>query len=541
MTDWYKDAIVFEVHVRAFRDTSGDGTGDFVGLTSRLDYIEALGVNTIWLLPFFPSPLRDDGYDVADYEGVHPDYGTLADFRAFLDAAHNRGLRVITELVVNHTYDQHPWFQRARRSLEGSPERNFYVWSDTPDRFPNVRVIFTNTETSNWTWDEEAGAYFWHRFFSHQPDLNFDSPHVREAILRVMRFWLDMGVDGLRLDAVPYLFEREGTNGENLPETHDYLKELRRQLDSSYTDRIFIAEANQWPRDAVAYFGDGDECHMAFHFPLMPRLFMALAKEDRSPIIEILDQTPDIPRGSQWAVFLRNHDELTLEMVSDEERAFMLEAYAAEPRARVNLGIRRRLAPLLENDRRRIELTNGLLLSFPGTPVIYYGDEIGMGDNIDLDDRDSVRTPMQWSDGPNAGFSNAAAADLYLPVVTDPQYAPSVVNVAAQESDTASLLWWMRRLISARRDHPVFGRGTMQILYPDDPAIFAFVVNDGAETVLVVANLGAEPQSIRLDLTTHAGSSTVDLISNRQAGPISADPFAVDLGPYEFTWLAILP
>ncbi len=461
---WYKDAIIYEVQVRSFFDSYGDGHGDFQGLTQKLDYMQDLGITAVWLLPFYPSPLKDDGYDIADYTGIHPRFGRLDDFKAFLEAAHDRGLRVITELVLNHTSDQHPWFQRARHAPPGSRERDFYVWSDTPEKYQDARVIFQDFEPSNWTWDPVAKAYFWHRFYSHQPDLNYDNPAVREAILPVLDFWLGMGVDGLRLDAVPYLYEREGTNCENLPETHEFLKSLRRHVDAHYPGRMFLAEANQWPEDAVAYFGNGDECHMAFHFPLMPRLFMALHQEDRFPIEDIMAQTPAIPENCQWCLFLRNHDELTLEMVTDEERDYMYRAYARDRDARINLGIRHRLAPLLRDDRRRIELMLALLFSLPGTPVIYYGDEIGMGDNIYLGDRDGVRTPMQWSADRNAGFSRANPQKLFLPVVIDPSYHYETVNVEAQQSNPSSVLWWIKRLITLRKSLKAFGRGSFRLL-----------------------------------------------------------------------------
>ncbi|MFP5338639.1 MAG: maltose alpha-D-glucosyltransferase, partial [Gammaproteobacteria bacterium] len=466
---WYKDAVVYQVHLKSFYDSNNDGVGDFVGLIEKLDYIADLGVNTIWLLPFYPSPRRDDGYDIADYRGVHPEYGNMADARRFIAEAHKRGLRVITELVINHTSDQHPWFQRARKAKKGSAARNFYVWSDTDDKYQGTRIIFLDTEKSNWTWDPVAKQYFWHRFYSHQPDLNFDNPQVMKAVLAVMRFWLDMGIDGLRLDAIPYLVERDGTNNENLPETHAVLKAIRAEIDANYPDRMLLAEANQWPEDTQLYFGGedggpGDECHMAFHFPLMPRMYMAIAQEDRFPITDILRQTPDIPANCQWAIFLRNHDELTLEMVTDRERDYLWNYYASDKRARINLGIRRRLAPLLERDRRRIELLNSLLLSMPGTPVIYYGDEIGMGDNIFLGDRDGVRTPMQWSVDRNGGFSRADPPNLVLPPVMDPLYGYYTINVEAQQRDPHSLLNWMRRMLALRRQHRAFGRGSFRFL-----------------------------------------------------------------------------
>jgi len=465
---WYRDAIIYEVHVRSFADSDGDGVGDFRGLTQKLPYLAALGITAVWLLPFYPSPLRDDGYDIADYTAVHPQYGTLRDFETFLHEAHRRGLRVITELVLNHTSNQHPWFQRARRAPAGSRWRDFYVWSDTPDRYAEARIIFKDFETSNWAWDPVARAYYWHRFYSHQPDLNYDNPAVRRAILRVVDFWCALGVDGLRLDAVPYLYERDGTPCENLPETHAFLKDLRRYVDARYPHRMLLAEANQWPEDAATYFGQGDECHMAFHFPLMPRLFMAMRMEDRFPIVDILDQTPPIPETCQWALFLRNHDELTLEMVTDEERDYMYRVYASDPQARLHLGIRRRLAPLLGNSHRRIELMYGLLCSLPGTPVLYYGDEIGMGDNVHLGDRNGVRTPMQWSPDRNAGFSRCNPQQLYLPVVVDPEYHYEAVNVEAQEQNPHSRLWWVRRLLALRRQHRAFGRGTLELVMPEN-------------------------------------------------------------------------
>ena len=536
---WYKDAVIYEVHVRAFADSDDDGIGDFPGLTSRLDYLAALGVDTIWLLPFYPSPLLDEGYDIAEYFDVHPSYGTLEDFQAFLDAAHARNMRVITELVINHTSDQHPWFQRARRAEPGTPERDFYVWSETPDRFSDVRIIFQDTETSNWAWDPVANAYYWHRFFSHQPDLNYDNPEVRNAVTDVLRFWLDMGVDGVRLDAVPYLFEREGTNSENLPETHNELKRLRAFVDEHYENRMLLAEANQWPEDSVAYFGDGDECHMAFHFPLMPRLYLALQLQNRLPIIDILEQTPPIPDDAQWAIFLRNHDELTLEMVSEEERDFLWRTYSPDRRARLNLGIRRRLSPLLEGDRRRIELLYSLLLSLPGTPVLYYGDEIGMGDNIFLEDRDGVRTPMQWSNDRNAGFSRANAQSLYLPVVVDPQYHYETVNVEAQHANPNSLLWWVRDMIRRRKRHPVFGRGGVEFLSPDNEHVLAFLREGEGQTILVVANLSHHAQFVELDLGRFAGLQPIEMLGRTDFPSIGEDTYPLSLGPYGFYWLEL--
>ena len=536
---WYKDAVIYQVHVRAFADSTGDGVGDFQGLASRLSYIRDLGVSCIWLLPFYPSPLRDDGYDIAHYEGVHPSYGTLRDFRAFLRAAHDAGLQVITELVINHTSDQHPWFQAARRAPAGSSKRNYYVWSDDPNRYSLVRVIFTDTETSNWTWDATAGAYYWHRFFHHQPDLNFDNPRVRRAVTKVMRFWLDMGVDGMRLDAVPYLIEREGTTGESLPETHEILKDLRRTVDTHYKARVLLAEANQWPGDVRAYFGDGDECHMAFHFPLMPRIYMALRQEDRHPIVDAITQTPDLPDSCQWAIFLRNHDELTLEMVTDEERDYLRQSYAADPQMRINGGIRRRLAPLLENDRRRIELLNALLFSLPGTPVVYYGDEIGMGDNIYLGDRNGVRTPMQWTPDRNGGFSKADPARLFAPVVSDPVYGYQAVNVEAQERTPDSLLHWMRRLIALRRRHQTFGRGTLRFLHPANRSILAYLREYQGEAILCVANLSRNPQAAELDLSPFSGRVPVEMRGGTEFPRVDVSPYVVTFGPYGAYWFQL--
>ena len=539
--DWYKDAIIYEVHVRAFRDSNGDGTGDFRGLTEKLDYFRDLGITAIWLLPFYPSPRRDDGYDIADYNSVHPAYGTTRDFRRFLREAHRRGLRVITELVVNHTSDQHPWFQRARRAEPGSVERDFYVWGDTPDRYPEARIIFSDTETSNWAWDPVARAYYWHRFFSHQPDLNYDNPAVRKAMYQVLDYWLDMGVDGVRLDAVPYLFERDGTMCENLPETHAELKAMRAHIDARYEGRMLLSEANQWPEDAAAYFGDDDESHMAFHFPVMPRLFMAIRMENRFPIIDILEQTPPIPPGSQWALFLRNHDELTLEMVTDEERDYMYRTYAENRQARINLGIRRRLAPLLGNSRRETELMNALLLSLPGTPVLYYGDEIGMGDNIYLGDRDGVRTPMQWSNDRNAGFSDTNPQQLYLPVIIDSEYHYETVNVEAQERNPNSLLWWTKRMLALRRRHPVFGRGTIQFLFPENARVLAFLRRTEEETVLVVANLARHNQYVELDLSEFWGIRPLELFGRTPFPPVGDQPYLLTLGPHSFYWFSMTP
>ncbi len=527
------------MHVRAFGDSDDDGIGDFDGLTDKLDYLAQLGVTALWLLPFYPSPLRDDGYDIADYGDIHPSYGDLRAFRRFLREAHRRGLRVITELVLNHTSDQHPWFQRARRAPPGSRWRDFYVWNDTPDRYPGVRIIFEDYETSNWTWDPVAKAYYWHRFFSHQPDLNFDNPEVRTTMLRAVDKWLELGVDGVRLDAVPYLFERDGTNCENLPETHEFLKQLRAHVDSRFPGRMLLAEANQWPEDAVAYFGDGDECHAAFHFPLMPRLFMALRMEDRSPVIDISQQTPEIPANCQWAIFLRNHDELTLEMVTDEERDYMYRAYAADPEMRVNVGIRRRLAPLMQNDRRKIELMNGLLFALPGAPVIYYGDELGMGDNVYLGDRDAVRTPMQWSPDRNAGFSGANPQRLYLPVIIDPEYHYETVNVEAQNNNPSSLLWWMRRLIALRAQHRVLGRGDIEFLLPENGKVLAFLRRDEHETVLVVANLSRHATAVSLDLHEHRGSVPVEMFGHTEFAPVADGPYQLTLGPHGFYWFSL--
>ena len=538
---WYKDAIIYELHVRAFHDSDGDGIGDFRGLTKKLDYLQDLGVTALWLLPFCPSPLRDDGYDIADYTSIHPSYGTLRDFRAFLREAHRRGLRVITELVVNHTSDQHPWFQRARRAKPGSTLRNFYVWSDAPDKYQDTRIIFKDFEPSNWSWDPVAKAYFWHRFYAHQPDLNYDHPQVRRAINKVLDFWLDMGVDGLRLDAVPYLFEREGTTCENLLETHQYLKELRRHVDEKFADRLFLAEANQWPEDAAAYFGDGDECHMNFHFPLMPRLFMSLRMEDRYPIIDILQQTPVIPESCQWALFLRNHDELTLEMVTDEERDYMYRAYANELQMRINLGIRRRLAPLLGNDRRKIELLNGLLFSMPGTPVLYYGDEIGMGDNFYLGDRNGVRTPMQWNADRNAGFSQANPQRLYLPVTIDPEYNFEAINVENQQNNPHSLLWWMKHLISMRKRYKVFGRGSLEFLQPDNRKVLAFIRRYQDECVLVVANLSRFAQYVELDLSPYQGITPLELGGRLRFPPITERSYVVTLNAHAILWFSLEP
>ncbi len=541
MQDWYKDAIIYEVHVRAFFDSVTDGIGDFGGLTQKLPYLEDLGVTAVWLLPFCPSPLKDDGYDISDYTDVHRSYGTLKDFQRFMREAKRRGLKVITELVLNHTSDQHLWFQRSRRAPPGSRWRDFYVWSDTSDKYRDARIIFKDFESSNWTWDPVAKAYYWHRFYSHQPDLNWENPEVRKAMFAAMDFWFDMGVDGLRLDAVPYLFEREGTNCENLPETHTALKELRKHVDEKYEGRMLLAEANQWPEDAVAYFGNGDECHMAFHFPIMPRLFMGLRMEDRHPITEILRITPPIPENCQWAMFLRNHDELTLEMVTDEERDYMYRTYAQDRGMRINLGIRRRLAPLLENDRRRIELMNALLLSLPGTPVLYYGDEIGMGDNIYLGDSNGVRTPMQWCPDRNAGFSRANPQKLYLPVNIDPEYHYEALNVETQNNNSHSLLWWMKRMIAQRKQHPAFGRGKMEILFPGNRKILAFVREFEDEKILVVANLSRFTQCAELDLSKHREAVPVEVFGRNRFPAITEQPYLLSLGPHAFQWFHLQP
>ncbi len=538
---WYKDAVIYQVHVKSFADSNGDGVGDFPGLIEKLDYIAELGVTCIWLLPFYPSPRRDDGYDIAEYREVHPEYGTLADVRRFIDEAHARGIRVITELVINHTSDQHPWFQRARRAKPGSNYRNYYVWSDDDRKYSGTRIIFCDTEKSNWTWDDEAKAYYWHRFYSHQPDLNFDNPQVFRAVMSVMRFWLDMGVDGLRLDAVPYLVEREGTNNENLPETHAVLKRMRKFIDEHYEDRMLLAEANQWPEDIQAYFGagEGDECHMVFHFPLMPRMYMALAQEDRFPITDIIRQTPDPPPKGQWAVFLRNHDELTLEMVTDKERDYLWDVYASDRRARLNLGIRRRLAPLLERDRRRIELMNSLLLTMPGTPIIYYGDEIGMGDNIHLGDRDGVRTPMQWSSDRNGGFSRADPAVLVLPPIMDPVYGYQAVNVEAQWRDPHSLLNWLRRMLVVRGKHRAFGRGSIRFLTPRNRKVLAYLRECDDDTILCVVNVSRAAQAVELDLHEFAGRTPVELLGGSSFPLIGQLTYLLTLPPYGFYWFAL--
>jgi maltose alpha-D-glucosyltransferase/alpha-amylase len=535
---WYRDAIFYELHVKAYADSDGDGVGDFPGLIARLDHLESLGIDCVWLLPMYPSPFRDDGYDISDYCAIHPQYGSLDDFRAFLDAAHGRGLRVITELVLNHTSDQHPWFKEARSSPD-SPKRDYYVWSDRDDRYPGVRIIFRDTENSNWAWDPVSKAYYWHRFFSHQPDLNFDNPDVREEIWKVMRFWLDMGVDGFRVDAVPYLVEREGTSCENVPETHGVVRELRRRMDAEFPGRMLLAEANMWPEDVRPYFGAGDEFHMAFHFPLMPRMFMALRLEDRKPLVEIVERTPEIPDACQWGLFLRNHDELTLEMVTDVERDYMYEEYARDPVARINLGIRRRLAPLLEGDRRRIELMTALLLSLPGSPVLYYGDEIGMGDDLHLGDRNGVRTPMQWTGGWNGGFSTAEPSRLYLPLVSDPVYGYTAVNVESQRQHASSLLNWTRRIIQVRRTTRVFGRGSIEFLRPANHRVLAYLRRLGKESVLVVSNLASTAQAVELDLRSLAGAIPIEMFGRSIFPRIREQPYVMTLGPYDFFWLRL--
>jgi len=536
---WYKDAVIYELHVKAFFDSDNNGIGDFGGLIQKLDYLQDLGVNTLWLLPFYPSPMRDDGYDIADYHNVYPDYGTMADFRQFVKEAHRRGLKVITELVINHTSDQHPWFQAARRAPAGSSKRDFYVWSDSNLKFPETRIIFTDAEKSNWTWDEEAQAYYWHRFFSHQPDLNHNNPQVVKAVIKLMRFWLDQGVDGVRLDAIPYLCVREGTLNENLPETHAVIKQMRAVIDEHYRNRIFLAEANQWPEDVRDYFGEGDECHMAYHFPLMPRMYMAIAQEDRHPIVEIMRQTPDIPETCQWSIFLRNHDELTLEMVTDKERDYMYQMYASDPRARVNVGIRRRLAPLMDNESDKIRLMNGLLLSMPGSPIIYYGDEIGMGDNFFLGDRNGVRTPMQWSPDRNAGFSHADPQRLYLPPIMDPIYGYEAVNVEAQVRERASLLNWMQRVLAVRKNHQAFGRGKLIFLHPGNRKILAYFRIYGDDIILCVTNLSRAAQPVELDLSAYKGYVPVELMGRAAFPPIGELPYFLTLPGHNFYWFRL--
>ncbi|MFN2588004.1 MAG: maltose alpha-D-glucosyltransferase [Actinomycetota bacterium] len=535
---WYKTAVFYELYVRSFYDSNADGFGDFTGLLQKLDYLEWLGVDCLWLLPFFQSPLRDGGYDISDFYGILPEYGTLNDFMEFLDVAHSKGMRVIADFVVNHTSDQHPWFQESR--VPGSAKRDWYVWSDTDKRYEDARIIFLDTEKSNWTWDEIAGAYYWHRFFSHQPDLNYDNEHVRENVLAALRFWLDLGLDGFRLDAVPYLYEREGTNCENLPETHQFLKRVRAEVDKGYEDIVLLAEANQWPEDVVPYFGDSDECHMAFHFPLMPRMFMAARRQVRYPVVEILERTPEIPEAAQWGIFLRNHDELTLEMVTDEERDYMYNEYAKDPRMKLNLGIRRRLAPLLENSRDQAELFHAMLFSLPGSPVVYYGDEIGMGDNIYLGDRDGVRTPMQWNSDRNAGFSTADFAQLYLPVLLDPVYGYQALNVEAEMRDQHSFLHWFRSLLDVRKHHPVFGLGTFEALHPNNPAIFAYVRTHGDDIVLCVNNVSGRAQAAELDLSPWEGMYPVELLGRERFPRIGELPYLLTFGAHSFYWFQLV-
>jgi maltose alpha-D-glucosyltransferase/alpha-amylase len=537
---WFKTAVFYEIHIRGFFDGNDDGSGDFRGLIDKLDYLQWLGIDCIWLLPMYPSPLRDGGYDIADFFAIHPDYGTVEDFRAFVEASHQRGMRVIADLVMNHTSADHPWFQ-ASRSDSGGPYGDYYVWSDSDDRWPEARIIFTDTEPSNWTWDPVRGQYFWHRFFAHQPDLNFDNPEVQEAMLNVLRFWLDLGIDGFRLDAVPYLYERDGTNGENLPETHAYLKRVRAEIDADYPDRVLLAEANQWPEDVVAYFGDGDECHMAFHFPVMPRMFMSLRREEATPMYEILERTPPIPGSAQWGLFLRNHDELTLEMVTDEERDYMYAEYAKDPRMKLNVGIRRRLAPLLDNARPDIELLHAIMFSLPGAPVLYYGDEIAMGDNIYLGDRDGVRTPMQWTGDRNGGFSRADFAALYLPTLMDPVYGFQAVNIEAQLRTPSSLLRWVQRFIQLRKEHPVFGLGTYEPLHPENPRIFAHVRRYEDDIVLCVHNVARSAQAVELDLSQFAGMVPEEMFGRTPFPPVGDLPYLLTLAPRGFFWFQLRP
>jgi maltose alpha-D-glucosyltransferase/alpha-amylase len=535
---WFKRAVFYEIHIRGFFDGNEDGAGDFRGLIEKLDYLQWLGIDCIWLLPMYQSPLRDGGYDISDFFTIHPDYGTVDDFKTFVEAAHQRGMRVIADLVMNHTSIDHPWFQESRSSPD-SPKRDWYVWSDTDQGYLDARVIFIDSEPSNWTWDPVAGEYYWHRFFSHQPDLNYDNPEVQQAMLNVLRFWLDLGIDGFRLDAVPYLFEREGTNGENLPETHEYLKRVRAEIDARYPDRVLLAEANQWPEDVVAYFGDGDECHMAFHFPVMPRMFMALRREEARPILEILDRTPPIPKGVQWGLFLRNHDELTLEMVTDEERDYMYAEYAKDPRMKLNLGIRRRLAPLLDNGRDEIELMHAILFSLPGAPVLYYGDEIAMGDNVYLGDRDGVRTPMQWTGDRNGGFSRADFAQLYLPPLMDPVYGFQAVNVEAELRTPTSLLRWLHRFIALRKEHPVFGLGTYEPLRPENPRVFAHIRRYADDIILCVQNLARSAQAVELDLSEFAGYVPEEMLGRSQFPRIGDLPYLLTLAPRGWFWFQL--
>jgi maltose alpha-D-glucosyltransferase / alpha-amylase len=537
---WFKRAVFYEIHIRGFFDGSGDGNGDFRGLIDKLDYLQWLGIDVIWLLPMYPSPLRDGGYDVADFTAIHPDFGTVEDFRLMVDEAHQRGMRVIADFVMNHTSSEHPWFQEARSSPD-NPKRDWYVWSDTVHRYEDARIIFVDTEASNWTWDDQAGAYYWHRFFSHQPDLNFDNPEVRDAMIEVLRFWLDLGIDGFRLDAIPYLFERDGTNCENLDETHEFLKRVRREVDENYPDRVLLAEANQWPEDVVEYYGDGDECHMCFHFPVMPRMFMSLRREDATPMLEILDRTPQIPENCQWGLFLRNHDELTLEMVTDEERDYMYAEYAKDPRMKINLGIRRRLAPLIDNGRDEMELLHAMLFSLPGSPVLYYGDEIGMGDNVYLGDRDGVRTPMQWTGDRNGGFSRADFAALYAPPLMDPVYGYQAVNVEAQLRTPTSLLRWMRRFIALRKEHPVFGLGTYEPLFPANSKIFAHIRRHEDDIVLCVHNVARSAQAVELDLSEFAGSHPIEMLGRTRFPRIGELPYLLTLAPRGFFWFQLVP
>ncbi len=536
---WFKHAVFYEIHVRGFFDGNADGMGDLRGVTDKLDYLEWLGIDCIWLLPMYPSPLRDGGYDIADFYDIHPDYGTVEDFRAFVDAAHQRQIRVIADLVMNHTSSDHPWFQEARSSPD-SPKRDWYVWSDNDDGYPDARVIFVDTEPSNWTWDPLAGQYYWHRFFSHQPDLNYENPEVQDEMLRVLRFWLDLGIDGFRLDAVPYLYEDEGTNCENLPRTHEYLKRVREEVDASYPDRVLLAEANQWPEDVVEYFGEGDECHMAFQFPIMPRMFMSLRREDATPMYEILERTPSLPDNCQWGLFLRNHDELTLEMVTDDERDYMYAEYAKDPRMKLNLGIRRRLAPLLDNGRDEIELMHAILFSLPGSPVLYYGDEIGMGDNVFLGDRDGVRTPMHWTGDRNGGFSSADFAQLYLPPLMDPVYGYAAVNVEAQLRTPTSLLRWLHRFVELRKQHPVFGLGTYEPLEPSNPRIFAHVRRWEEEIVLCVHNLARTAQAAELDLAEFDGLVPEEMFGQTRFPPIGELPYLLTFGARGFYWFRLV-
>ena len=536
--EWYKKAVFYELYVRSFYDSNADGYGDFKGMTEKLDYLEWLGIDCIWLLPFYQSPLKDGGYDISDFYSILPEYGNLNDFMEFMDTAHSKGMRVVADFVVNHTSNEHPWFQESRKP--GSPKRDWYVWSDTVKKYEEARIIFVDTEKSNWTWDEDAGAYYWHRFFSHQPDLNYDNEEVQENVLAALRFWLDLGLDGFRLDAVPYLYEREGTNCENLPETHQFLKRIRAEVDKGYEDKVILAEANQWPQDVVPYFGDGDECHMAFHFPLMPRMFMAARRQVRYPVVEILEQIPEIPDTAQWGIFLRNHDELTLEMVTDEERDYMYNEYAKDPRMKLNVGIRRRLAPLLENNRDQIELFHAMLFSLPGTPIVYYGDELRMGDNIYLGDRDGVRTPMQWTGDRNAGFSKADFAQLYLPVLLDPVYGYQAINVEAQLRNQHSFLQWFRRMLAIRKQHPLFGTGSFEVLHPENPAIFAYVRRQGDDIILCVNNLSPRAQAVELGLGGYEGRYPVEMLGRERFPRIGELPYLLTLSPHGFYWFQLI-